>query len=74
MAVLADLARMPTRQKVMMFIVAGALLGGVYWQFFYKGLVADLESAQAENDSKKAQNQKLEKDIRDLKKWQSEHR
>jgi Tfp pilus assembly protein PilO len=35
----------------------------VYWQFFYKGLVADLESAQAENDSKKAQNQKLEKDI-----------
>ncbi len=63
MAVIADLARMPARQKVMMFIVAGALLGAVYWQFVYKGLVADLESAQAENDSKKLQNTKLEKDI-----------
>ena len=68
MAVLADLARMPTRQKVMVFIVAGALLFGVYWQFFYKGLVADLENAQQENDTKKALNAKLEKDLPEFEK------
>jgi len=63
MAVVADFARMPTRQKVMVFIVIGALLGAVYWQLVYKGLEAKLEEAQNENASKKQLNHKLELDI-----------
>lgn len=61
MAAMADFARMPTRQKVTVFVVIGLVLGGLYWQFVYKGLEADLEAARSENTSKKALNDKLEK-------------
>src|SRR5688572_10981220 len=63
MPIIADFARMPTRQKVMAFIVIAAVIGAFYWQFVYKGLVADLEAARNENNSKKALNQQAEKDI-----------
>ena len=63
MPIIADFARMPTRQKVIVFVVIGALLGAIYWQFVYKGLVGDLEAAQGENTSKQQLNGKLEKDI-----------
>lgn len=63
MSAMADFARMPTRQKVTVFAVIGLLLGLLYWQFVYKGLKEDLETEQGLNDSKKAQNAKLEKDI-----------
>ncbi|HEY5925386.1 MAG TPA: type 4a pilus biogenesis protein PilO [Kofleriaceae bacterium] len=63
MAFGADFARMPTRQKVMVFVLIGGLLGALYWQFVYKGLEADLTAAQNENKSKKALNKKLEADI-----------
>jgi type IV pilus assembly protein PilO len=68
MAVGADFARMPTRQKVMVFIIIGALLGALYWRFVYKGLDADLAAAQNENTSKKALNKKLEADIPEFEK------
>jgi type IV pilus assembly protein PilO len=73
MPIIADFARMPTRQKVIVFIVIGALLGAVYWQFAYKGLVADLEAAQNENSGKKTTNAKLEKDIPDFEKLKLDH-
>lgn len=63
MAAMADFARLPTRQKVMTFVVIGLLLGLLYWQFVYKGLVEDLQAAENERNSKQALNQKLEKDI-----------
>jgi len=63
MAIGSDFARMPTRQKVMVFIVIGALLGALYWQFVYKGLQRDLEAAQNDNRSKKQLNKKLEGNI-----------
>ena len=63
MAVGADFARMPTRQKVMVFVLIGGLLGAVYWQFVYKGLERDLTAAQNEQAAKKKLNQKLEADI-----------
>jgi type IV pilus assembly protein PilO len=67
MPIIADFARMPTRQKVMVFIAIGGLLAAIYWQFGYKSLVADLEAAQNENNSKKQQNTKLVKvDIPDF--------
>lgn len=63
MAAAADFARLPTRQKVMIFAIAGLVFAAVYWQFVYKGLEADLQAAQNENASKKQLNKKLEADI-----------
>lgn len=63
MSAMADFARMPTRQKVMVFAVIGLLLGLLYYQFVYKGLKADLEVAENENASKNATNRALEADI-----------
>jgi len=63
MSAMADFARMPTRQKVMVFAVVGAMLGVLYYQFVFKGLKADLEAAENENISKNATNKRLEADI-----------
>ncbi len=63
MSAVADFARLPTRQKVMIFVVAGLVIGAMYWQFVYKSLVADLQAVDNENQSKIALNKKLEKDI-----------
>ena len=63
MAVMADFARMPTKQKVMLFAVVGLVLAGIYWQFGYKKLEQDLVEAEAAANAKRAQNAKLEKDI-----------
>jgi type IV pilus assembly protein PilO len=63
MAIGGDFARLPTRQKVLVFIIIGALLGALYWQFVYKGLVSDLNAAENENKSKAALNKKLAADI-----------
>lgn len=63
MSAMADFARMPTRQKITVFVIVGLVIGLLYYQFVYKGLKADLEIAQAQNTSKKATNKKLEADI-----------
>ncbi|NVB85499.1 MAG: type 4a pilus biogenesis protein PilO [Kofleriaceae bacterium] len=60
---MADFARMPTRQKVMVFAVIGILLGLLYWQFVFKGLKEDIAAAEGENASQSGLNKKLEKDI-----------
>lgn len=71
MSAVADFARLPTRQKVMIFVVAGLLIGALYWQFVYKGLEADLQAASNENQSKIGQNKKLETDIVEFEKLQA---
>lgn len=63
MSAISDFARMPTRQKVTVFVVAGAMIGALYYQFVFKGLKADLATANAENVTKQALNKKLEADI-----------
>ena len=63
MSAVSDFARLPTRQKVMTFGIIGLVLGLLYWQFVYKGLVADVEAAEGENASLQQQNAKLEKEI-----------
>jgi type IV pilus assembly protein PilO len=68
MAAMADFARMPTRQKVMVFAVIGILLGLLYWQFVFKGLEEDIASAEGENASQGQLNQKLDRDIPDYQK------
>ncbi len=63
MAAMADFARLPTRQKVMVFAVIGLLFGLLYWQFVYKGLEEDLANARGENETQSELNKKLERDI-----------
>ncbi|CAN5768696.1 hypothetical protein BH11MYX3_BH11MYX3_06920 [soil metagenome] len=60
---MADFAKLPTSQKALVFVVIGALLGLLYWQFVYKALAADLEVAEAQNQTKAAQNRKAAEDI-----------
>ncbi len=63
MSAMSDFARMPTRQKITVFVIIGILLGALYYQFVFKGLKADLEAADNENASKNNLNKKLEGDI-----------
>jgi type IV pilus assembly protein PilO len=63
MSAMTDLARLPTKQKVMMFAFLGVIAGLLYYQFVYKGLKEDLEIAESQNAAKKGTNAKLEKDI-----------
>jgi len=63
MAAMADFARLPRQQKVMVFVLIGALLGGLYYQFRFKSLKERLSDAEAEHQAKVNQNKKLEADI-----------
>lgn len=69
--VLADFGRLPNQRKVLVFVVAAFLLGALYWQFFYKSLVEDLQGAEAANNQKRKTDSDLAADIprfEDLKK------
>jgi type IV pilus assembly protein PilO len=63
MAVMADFARLPTQRKVLVFVVGAAMLAGLYFQFVFKSLKADIEDAEADHDNKEATNKRLEADI-----------
>ena len=60
---LADFGRLPTQRKVLVFVVAAFLLGALYWQFFYKSLVEDLQGAEAANNQKRQTDAQLAADI-----------
>jgi len=60
---MAEFARMPPRQKLLVFVVIGAVLGLLYWKFIYKDLEDQLEQAQAEHDTKVSRSEKLAADI-----------
>lgn len=63
MAVMADFAKLPRRQKVMLFGVIAVALALLYNQFVLKKLKANLAEAQGEHDAKVAENSRLEHDI-----------
>jgi type IV pilus assembly protein PilO len=63
MPVIADFGRLPTQRKVLVFVVAGMLLGLLYFQFVLKPLRSDVEATEAEHDSDQAKNEELEHDI-----------
>ena len=63
MAVMADFSRLPTQRKVLVFVVIGALLGGLYFQFVFKGLKQDVEDAEGDHAGKLTKNTALEADI-----------
>jgi Tfp pilus assembly protein PilO len=63
MAVMADFARLPTQRKVLVFVVAGLLLGMAYFQFVLKPLRSDVEATEAEHVANQAQNEDLERQI-----------
>lgn len=68
MAVMADFAKLPRRQKMMLFGVIAVALGLLYNQFIYKKLKANLADAEAEHDQKLAENSRLERDIPEFQK------
>ena len=68
MAFMADFAKMPTQRKVGVFVVAGMLIGLLYWQFFYKPMKADYDSVDADHAAKVADNQAKELEIPDCEK------
>jgi len=72
MPIMADFARLPTRQKVMVFVLIGGLIGLVYWNFFYKKLKENLETEQADNAQKVKLNEQLPKDIKEYESLQAQ--
>ena len=60
---MADFARMPTRNKVLLFVVIGALGGFIYYRFVYKPLKASVTEAKQQHQTNTATNQTLEEDV-----------
>jgi len=60
---MADFAKMPTEKKVLVFVGLGLLLGLVYWKLVYSSLTEQLETAQADHDTKVSTNKRLADDI-----------
>ena len=60
---MADFAKLPTQKKILVFVVIGAMLGGLYFQFVLKSLNENLEAAEAESQGKAAQSKKLADDL-----------
>jgi len=60
---MADFAKMPTEKKVLVFVAIGLLLGLVYWKLVYASLTEQLETAQADHDTKVSTNKRLADDI-----------
>ena len=68
MAALADFSRMPPKNKVAVFVVIGALLGLLYFQFGYKPLKEQVDEIDAQHAQKVAKNNQLDRDKDDYKK------
>ncbi len=66
MPMMADFARLPTQRKVLAFVIAGALIGALYWQFAFKPLKADVEEAENQKAARVAMNAKLDQDKKDF--------
>ena len=64
MPIMADFARLPNQRKVLVFVVAALLIGGLYWQFVFKKLKSDLDDAEAQHNNKVALSKKLTDDIK----------
>ena len=56
---LADFARLPAQRKVLVFAVVGLLLGGLYYQFIFKGLNKDVDAAETEHNGKVQQSARM---------------
>jgi type IV pilus assembly protein PilO len=67
MAAMADFARLPTQRKVLVFVVVGALLGALYYQFGLKSLSEDVDAAETDHATKVGLNNKLDHDKDDFK-------
>ncbi|MBV8759039.1 MAG: type 4a pilus biogenesis protein PilO [Deltaproteobacteria bacterium] len=63
MAAMDDFNRLPRQQKILLFVVAGMLLGALYWQFRFKPLKQSVEDADAQHQQKITLSKKLDGDI-----------
>lgn len=68
MAVMADFAKLPPRQKAMLFVVLAIALGLLYNQFVLKKLKANLAEAEGEHEQKLADNARLERELPEFEK------
>ena len=59
----AQLARQSTGGKVAILVLAMLLLGALYWQFFYKDLVSELDAAKKTGDGLQVSQRDLDKRI-----------
>ena len=66
MAVMADFARLPAQRKVLVFVVIGAALGALYYQFGFHALKKNLEDAENLQQSNIAKTKSLDRDIKDF--------
>jgi Pilus assembly protein, PilO len=66
MPIMADFARLPNQRKVLVFVVAGMMIGLLYWQFVFKKLKSDLDDAEAQHNNKVGLTKKLDQDIKDF--------
>jgi len=67
---LADFAKRPLGQKVLIFVGAGALLGLLYWQFLLHPLQRKYKQAQAYNQQLVVTSQDLDRKLKDFKELQ----
>jgi Tfp pilus assembly protein PilO len=65
---MADFARLPTQKKALVFVVIALMMGALYFQFVFKGLKDDVETAENEHSAKTANSNKLTNDIADYEK------
>jgi type IV pilus assembly protein PilO len=61
--VMADFGRLPPARKALVFLVIGLIGGLLYWQFVWKSLERDLETAENDNKAKAQLSKKLGDDI-----------
>jgi type IV pilus assembly protein PilO len=60
---MAEFARWPVERKVLAIAALGLVLGLLYWQFGYKSLAEQVDTARAEHKRKVATNEQLTADI-----------
>jgi Tfp pilus assembly protein PilO len=60
---LADFARLPPERKALVFIVIGAVLGLLYFQFVFKSLNSQLDDERTKHDTQIATSAQLTNDI-----------
>jgi Tfp pilus assembly protein PilO len=67
MAVMADFARLSPARKVLLFVVMGGALGGLYYQFLYTKLVDDVDTAEAKQAAFAAADAKKDQELEEYK-------
>jgi type IV pilus assembly protein PilO len=69
----AQLAKQPPAKKAAILVAILAVLGFFYWQFYYSGMTESRDNEKAVRSRLQAEQQKLDQDVRLMKKLKAEH-